>query len=417
MKIAIVGAGVVGIATAYELADAGHSVTVFEKNGAAAESASFANGGIHSGSFTLPLAGTAFPGNRLRRLWQSTRQFSHSRWVTPTNLRWLWAGTAMLPADSVKGRIQFAQSLARLGLEIADTWTTHNQWEVEQSEGQLILLSEQSELDQFAATLQALKEQEQTYRLLDRADIASLEPALHGTQNVHKAIHIPGDRVMNCRQFSLLAKQVAQKWGVTMHFDTEVANILSSSKPQVRLANGDTQTFDHVVVCTEALPPFEMLKMGSPAPTARIDSYALSVAVREPLNAPRSAIQDHKTGITISRIGKRLRVCGGAELNRLGKVEHDKNLVSQLFRTLDQYFPGAANYPGGTQIWRGSRTFTADGLPLIGSAGLPGIWLNLAHGAHGWTMATGSARLVSEQIAGKAYSLPCEWVSPQRFRR
>lgn len=417
MKIAIVGAGVVGIATAYELADSGHEVTVFERNGAAAESSSFANGGIHSHSFTLPHTGGAFHGNRFHRLWQSTRRLSHSRWATPTNLRWLWAGTALPPADRVKSRIQFAQNLARLGMEITNSWMTQNQWEVEQSEGQLILLRDDSELDQFALTLQCLKESEQSYRLLERSELESLEPALHGAQGIRRAIHIPGDRVMNCRQFSLLAKQTAQKRGVVMHFDTEVAGIQSSSKPQVRLANGDIQDFDHVVVCTEALPPPEVLKMGAPASTARIDGYALSVAIREPLNAPRSAVQDHKTGITISRMGKRLRVCGGAELNRMGKVDHDKKLVSKLFRTLDQYFPGAANYPGGTQIWRGSRTFTADGLPLVGSAGLPGIWLNLAYGAHGWTLATAGARLLSEQIAGKAYSLPCEWVSPQRFRR
>jgi len=161
-----------------------------------------------------------------------------------------------------------------------------------------------------------------------------------------------------------------------------------------------------VVVCTEATPPDDLLKLSTRAPTARIDSYAVSVAIREPLNAPRSAVQDHKSGITISRIGKRLRVCGGAELNPTGKVEHDKRMVGKLFRTLDQHFPGAANYPAGTQVWRGSRTFTTDGLPVIGSAGLPGIWLNVAHGASGWSFASASARLLSEQIVGKKPACP-----------
>jgi len=112
-----------------------------------------------------------------------------------------------------------------------------------------------------------------------------------------------------------------------------------------------------------------------------------------------------------------LRVCGGAELNKPSAHGHDKRIVNKLFRTLDQYFPGAANYPAGTQIWRGSRTFTLDGLPLVGSAGLPGVWLNLAHGANGWTLATASARLLSEQITGHTTSLPSEALSPQRFIR
>lgn len=415
MKIAIVGAGVVGIATAYELADSGHEVTVFEKKTAASESASFANGGIHSNSFTLPLTGTALRGARLSRWVQSVRQLSQSRWAKPANMGWLWARSAAYVPESLNPRLLFAQQMARLGMEISDHWIAHHQWEVEQSEGNLILLNSEVELESYTAALQFLKEAEQSYRLLERPELDALEPALHGAEGVFKAIHIPGDRVMNCRQFALLAKQAAQHNGANFQFDADVTAISSQGKPQVSLRSGETQSFDQVVVCTEALPADDVLKLSKPVPTARIDSYALSVAIREPLNAPRSAVQDHKSGITISRIGKRLRVCGGAELNAPGKTEHDKRMVHKLFRTLDQHFPGAANYPAGTQVWRGSRTFTIDGLPVVGSAGLPGIWLNVAHGANGWTLATASARLLSEQIMGKKTSLPCELINPQRF--
>lgn len=415
MKIAIVGAGVVGIATAYELADSGHEVTVFEKKTAASESASFANGGIHSNSFTLPLTGTALRGARLSRWVQSVRQLSQPRWAKPANMGWLWARSAAYVPESLHPRLLFAQQMARLSMEISDHWIAHHQWEVEQSEGNLILLNSEAELESYTAALQFLKEAEQSYRLLERPELDALEPALHGAEGVFKAIHIPGDRVMNCRQFALLAKQAAQHNGANFQFDADVAAISSQGKPQVRLRNGDTQSFDQVVVCTEALPADDVLKLSTPVPAARIDSYALSVAIREPLNAPRSAVQDHKSGITISRIGKRLRVCGGAELNAPGKTEHDKRMVHKLFRTLDQHFPGAANYPAGTQVWRGSRTFTTDGLPVVGSAGLPGVWLNVAHGANGWTLATASARLLSEQIMGKKTSLPCELINPQRF--
>ena len=415
MKIAIVGAGVVGIATAYELADSGHEVTVFEKKTAASESASFANGGIHSNSFTLPLTGTALRGTRLSRWVQSVRQLSQSRWAKPANMGWLWARSAAYVPESLNPRLLFAQQMARLGMEISDHWIAHHQWEVEQSEGNLILLNSEAELESYSAALQFLKEAEQSYRLLERPELDALEPALHGAEGVFKAIHIPGDRVMNCRQFALLAKQAAQHNGANFQFDADVATISSQGKHQVGLRSGETQSFDQVVVCTEALPADDVLKLSKPVPTARIDSYALSVAIREPLNAPRSAVQDHKSGITISRIGKRLRVCGGAELNAPGKTEHDKRMVHKLSRTLDQHFPGAANYPAGTQVWRGSRTFTTDGLPVVGSAGLPGIWLNVAHGANGWTLATASARLLSEQIMGKKTSLPCELINPQRF--
>jgi len=415
MKIAIVGAGVVGIATAFELADSGHEVTVFEKNAAASESASFANGGIHSCSFTVPLTGSRLHGNHFNRLHRGIGQLSKARWAKPSNLKWLWKQSANHTRDSHGLRVAFAQQMARLGLEISDHWITQHQWDVEQSDGHLILLRNESELDSYDSVLQSLKDTEQTYRLLERAELDALEPALHGADSVFKALHIPGDRVMNCRQFALLAKQAAQHNGANFRFDAEVAAISGQSKPQLRLQNGESASFDHIVVCTESLPADELLRLSLRAPTARIDSYAVSVAIREPLNALRSAVQDHKTGITISRIGRRLRVCGGAELNPKRSSHHDKRTVDKLFRTLDQLFPGAANYPAGTQVWRGSRTFTTDGLPLIGGSGLPGIWLNVAHGASGWSFASASARLLSEQIAGKKTSLPCELISPHRF--
>lgn len=418
MKIAIVGAGVVGITTAHELAEAGHAVTVFEKNGAASESSSFANGSIHCNSFTLPLSASTFAGHKLRRFWQSTRRMSHSHWAAPTNFRWLWAQSSATEAAKVRAIQSFGQQMARLGMEVTDTLISHHQWEVEQSEGQLILLSNEEELSRFSARLQFLNDADQSYRVLNKEEIEALEPAIRGADKAFKTIHLPGDRVMNCRQFSLLVKQAAQRNEVKFLFDTEITGLHAQGKPQVRLKTGEILTFDHVVICTESLPSGDILKTGLQAlSTARIDSYALSVPIREPLNAPRSAVQDSRSGITITRIGKRLRVCGGAELNKSGTGEHDRRVVNKLFRTLDHYFPGAANYAAGTQIWRSSCTFTLDGLPLVGSAGLPGVWLNLAHGANGWTLATASARLLSEQIAGQSTSLPIEMLRPQRFIR
>ena len=416
MKIAIVGAGVVGIATAYELSDAGHTVTVFEKNSAAGEGASFANGGIHSNSGTLPLSVAALRGNHLSRLIQATRSLSTAHWYSPMNFRWLWAYSGAGSNELGAQYLHCGQHMARMGMEITDSWISRGQWEVEQSAGQVVMLGNETDLGRYSVALEHLKAAEQAFRVLNGTELENLEPSLQGIDKAHKAIHIPGDRVMNCRQFALLAKQEAQKDGVDFHFDTEVRAIESQGEPQLRTAKGETLKFDHIIVCTEAPLQHDALRLRLNLPLARIDSYAVSVGIREPLNAPRSAVQDHASGITISRIGKRLRVCGGAELNRSPNAAHDKRMIGKLFRTLDQRFPGAAHYAGGTQVWRGGRTFTTDGLPVVGPSGLPGIWLNVAHGAYGWTMATASARLLAEHIAGKPTSIPCELISPQRFK-
>jgi D-amino-acid dehydrogenase len=417
MKIAIVGAGVVGIAMAYELSVDGHSVTVFEKNGAAGESASFSNGGIHSNSFTRPLSAAMLHGHRARRMIQAARRLSVSRWYSPPNMQWLWAHTRHSADDRAAKLIEFGQKMALLGAEITDSWISRGQWEVEQSAGQLILLNDASDLERYATTMDALKLTDQASRVLNVEQLESIEPSLEGIDKIQKAIHLPGDRVMNCRQFALLAKQEAQRNGVVFHFNTEVNSISTEGKVQLKTSAGETHTFENIILCTEGPLPKDTLRVRMDLPLARISSYAVSVGIREPLNAPRGAVHDHASGITISRIGKRIRVCGGAELNRPSGAPHDERLVNKLFRTLDQRFPGAAHYASGTQVWRSSTTHTCDGLPLLGPSGLPGVWLNMAHGAYGWTLAAASARLLSEQLVGRETSIPLQPISPDRFQR
>jgi D-amino-acid dehydrogenase len=118
--------------------------------------------------------------------------------------------------------------------------------------------------------------------------------------------------------------------------------------------------------------------------------------------------------LTITRLGNRIRVSAGAELGPKRTIK-DEKMVNTIYRALDRHFPGAANYPAGTQVWHGTRHAIVDGLPAIGQSGIPHLSLNIGHGACGWTWACGSARMLADQISGRPSLLATAPFLPTRF--
>lgn len=417
MKIAVVGAGVVGIVTAYELALDGHSVTVLEKAAAACEGASFANNGVVAPSFTQPFSTPEWHTNSLARLIRSARRLTRRPWNSAQQLKWLRRWTKLHAPANYSEAQRAGQQLATYSAERLNHIADACKLELERSEGQLLLLRTTTAPDELQAVLEALKAQDIACKLLTAEEARHHEPALHAAAPFQGALWLPGNQVANCRQFALLLRQEAQRLGVQFRFNTTVQQLHAHAKPSVDLLTDggrDTQSFDHIVFCTGGLPEVLPTTWRQRMPVMALHGYVLSVTVREPLNAPRSAVQDLQTGVTINRLGQRIRVSGGAELGDDSGAK-DAATVNQLYRTLEQYYPGAANYPSGTQVWRGTRHLIADGMPLIGPSGLAGVSLNLGHGANGWTLACGSARLLADLVGAKDPALPTAHLLPTRF--
>jgi D-amino-acid dehydrogenase len=417
MKIAVVGAGIIGLTTAHEMSSRGHTISIFDRNNSAGEGSTFANGGICSQGFALPFSGETLTGNRLTRFNRLTAQFSQVRYQSPNDLRWIWRASRPATHEEFLARVQFAQQLLQMSVGINDSLTHACMFEPEQSQGQLLLLRNEAELAGFQALREGLKTTDQPVQVLDSQAILRAEQALQVPNDNYCGLHLPADRVMNCRQYALFLKQQLTQTGARFLFHSDVTRIAPGTNPTLELADGSSHTFDQVIVCTGGTQKANPFKIAALQSVAEIGAYALSVPIREPLNAPKSCVQDTRTGITISRLGKRLRVCGGAELNRPRDSKIDEKVVAKLFQTLDRLFPGAANYAAGTQVWRGTFGITPDRLPMIGSTGEAGVWINAGHGNSGWGFASGSARLLCEQIEGLPTSLDASFVDPQRFQR
>ena len=143
--------------------------------------------------------------------------------------------------------------------------------------------------------------------------------------------------------------------------------------------------------------------LGLRIPLTAVYGYSISAPIREPLNAPRSALMDERYKVAISRIGNRIRVAGGAELGGTFG-QHNASSIRTLYKVLHDWFPGAAqhaNTGASVQVWKGARPMLPDGPPIIGASGIPGLWLNLGHGSSGWALSCGSARALADLMSAK----------------
>ena len=418
MKIAVIGAGIVGITTAWELAVDGHEVTVIERRGAAAEESSFANAGVVAPGYVTPWAAPGMPWKVLSHMLSRYAPVKVGASLSGRDLAWMarwWR--ACTKARYLASRAHM-QQLAFYSRERLHAITADLQLEYDRSDGYMVLLRSESDRRMIQPSLAVLKDAGMAYSELDEKGARKIETALNPDTPFFGAIHLPHGEVGNCRQFALLLKNECQRAGVNFEFNASVRRIIPISQGQgvgLRLVNEATPRAYHAVVVCAGLAAVDLLKpLGVKVPMAPVYGYSVSAPIREPLNAPRSAVMDERYKVAISRLGQRVRVAGSAELG--GRADqHRKSSIQTLYKVLQDWFPGAAVHSSGVQVWKGARPMLPDGPPVIGACAVPGLWLNLGHGSSGWALSCGSARALADLVGGQGPALDLSGFSQKRF--
>ncbi|WP_234194137.1 D-amino acid dehydrogenase [Pseudacidovorax sp. NFM-22] len=417
MKIAIVGAGIIGVTTAWELACDGHDVAVFERRQAAAEESSFANAGVVAPGYVTPWAAPGMRRKVLRSL-LSAHGAIKLRWpLHRRDLAFMRAWQKACRLETYLANRGRMQRLAFYSRQRLHGIVEGRELAYERSDGYLVLLRGTREQKLIQPGLDVLREAGAAFEVVDADAARRIEPGLAEGTALAGAIHLPQDEVGNCRQFALLLKREAEALGAQFHFGCDIAPLSAAHPRSLSLASGsESVAFDAIIVCAGLGAVPLLAPLGLQIPLAPVYGHSISAPIREPLNAPRSAVMDERFKVAISRQGQRVRVAGGAELGGEPGRIHPAALPT-LFKVLQDWFPGGVNLSAGMQQWKGARPMLPDGPPIIGPSGVPGVWLNLGHGSSGWALSCGSARVLADLVAHREPEVDIDGLGMERLLR
>jgi D-amino-acid dehydrogenase len=418
MKIAVIGAGMAGVAAAQALASDGHDVTVIERRSSVAEETSFAPAGIAAAGLAAPwlpapgrlqaMAGGADEPSRLRG--------TGAAFATPS----LFGKGDGPDATRRAERALALHKLLATGVGRIDALAHALSLDFERGDGLLVTLPDAATAAQAEHAVAWLQQAGETVEWADAARQRQVEPGRAVADNAPRAVYLPGARTGNTREWTQLLRAHAQQLGVRFLFQHEVAQVSAGPQPVVRFAAAGEPareaTFDAVVICAALESARLLAPLGVKLPWKPIRGYSVTVAqhVREaaPDSGPRAALLD--------RLGARLRVAGGHESTSAAvpiapAAAPTKKSLQPLYDAVDTTFPGAVNWQQA-QVWQATRAAFADALPAVGASGVPGIWLDVGHAHHGWALSQAGAGLLCTMMAGEAAPAEAGALAPQRLR-
>lgn len=420
MKIAIVGAGIIGACTALRLAQDGHQVSLFDAKGSVAEGASFANAGVIAPGYVTPWASPGMPSKVLRQLFRDDAAVKFSLRMERAQWRWIIHWLAACKPVVYTANRSAMQQLALHSQQLIHVWRDHYGFEYEQAQGYLQLLRSERDLQLVQPSLDVLKSLNHAHHVIDEAACRKLEPYLSTHTPIHAAVHLPKDEVGNCRYFAQQARDAATALGAAIRMRENITAIEPAAQHITLHIGQQSEQFDHVVVCAGMDSKALLRPLGIRLPMQAVWGYSVSAPIKDLVASPFQAevsgiagVMDEQYKVSITRLGNRLRVAGIAELGaKPGEV--NELAVNTLYKVLRDWFPSSADLKHA-QVWMGARPMMPDGPPVIGPSKVPRLWLNTGHGSSGWALAAGSADLLADLVMARVSQHPATAYSASRY--
>lgn len=413
MQAAVVGAGVIGVCTAYFLAAAGHEVVVIERRNNVAEEASFGDAGILAYDGALPSALPGMPRALLSHLTKPASPVFFNRVLDPAMWRWVRRWRGECEENRYRCNHERTLRLSAYSRELMHLLRERHQLDYEQNAGSLHLLRTEREMQLLQPVLHFLHEHGIAHRLLDAEMAYKIEPALDTNTPLAGALYFPQDESGNCPLFARQIRQQLQAMGVAFHFGSEVHTIRQRDRG-VSLHIGEQEFMADAVVLANGADSARLLApLGIELPFQRVRSVALTAAIRNFESAPDAALLDQAYQVAITRMDQRVRVAGTLELGtRTGAAR--PAALGTLFKVADDWFPNACNYHNAA-VWSGTSLMLPDGPPVIGATAARNVFVNLGHGSQGWTMAAGAGKLLADLVSNGDTDLDLEGLTPARY--
>jgi D-amino-acid dehydrogenase len=402
------GAGVVGVTTAWQLLQDGHEVTVIDRQPAAACETSFANAGHVAVGHALPWANPRALGTLVRSLRSREEPLRFRFHADPAFWRWSLAFLRQCTAAQARHNARVMHRLCRYAQQalqqlVADTGVEYDASRV----GVLYLYRTAATLERGVAHSRILAEAGQELEVVDRERAAAIDPALAPTKDrIAGAIYCPTDESGDCAKFSReLAARCAER-GARFRYGTTVAGVdaVGDRVTRVRTDRGDLTGDVYVLSLGSYSPLLEGLR--ERLPVHPVKGYSLTLPIDGANNPPTVGAIDEDTLCAYVRLGDRLRVTSVAEFAGYD-TSHRPADFAPILRSVRELLPNAADY-NRPQYWACLRPMTPAGTPILGRGRLENLFYNTGHGHLGWTMACGTARITADLLAGRTPDLPLE---------
>lgn len=415
MRVVILGSGVVGVASAWYLAQAGHQVTVIDRQPGPALETSAGNAGQISPGYAAPWAAPGVPLKAVKWMFQRHAPLAIRLDGSRFQLEWMWQmlrNCDMRHYQLNKSRMVRIAEYSRDCLK-ALRQQTGIAYEGRQG-GTLQLFRTAQQYESAAKDIAVLKEAGVPYELLEAAQLAQAEPALAATQ--HKltgGLRLPNDETGDCQLFTQRLAKMAADAGVEFRFNTPVDGLIQEGNKITGVQCGDERVTAEAYVVAFGSFSTALLNDIVKVPVYPLKGYSLTIPIKDADAAPVSTVLDETYKVAITRFDDRIRVGGMAEI-----VGYNTKLLPARRGTLEMVVRDL--YPQGGHIeqatfWSGLRPMTPDGTPIVGRTPLKNLFLNTGHGTLGWTMACGSGQLLADIISGRTPAIAADDLSVMRY--
>ena len=418
MKVMVLGSGVIGVASAYQLALAGHEVTVVDRQPAPGLETSYGNAGEVSPGYSAPWAGPGVPLKAVKWLLMQHRPLVIRPHLDLNLIRW---GVAMLRNCTTaryelnKGRMVRLAEYSRNCLRELRTQTgLHYD---ERMQGTLQLFRTQQQLDGSAADVKVLQRTGVGFEVLDRAGCIRHEPALARVQQKFLGgLLLPGDETGDCFKFTQNLAAIAVHRGVQFRHGTTIKK-LQAEGGQLSgvVTDAGVLKADAYLLALGSHSPKLLKPVGIDIPVYPVKGYSITVPITDAAGAPESTVMDETHKVAVTRLGDRIRVGGTAELAGYDLRLHDARRRT-LEHVLTDLFPNGGNV-SRAEFWCGLRPMTPDGTPVLGATPLRRLYLATGHGTLGWTMAAGTGRVMADLISGHSPDIDMSGLTLERYSR